>query len=157
MLKNNKGFTIVELLIVIAIIGVLAAIVLSSVSGARTLSGDASAQSNLTTIQTQAHLYNTTNATYGTSSTCTTASTMWTDPTIAAAVSQATTNSAAISCSSSATAYAVVVRLKGNNNTYDLCVDPNGTRKKSIHSSWSSCLAGPGAKYALNTSTSLCN
>lgn len=53
MYKKQKAFTLIELLIVIAIIGILASIVLVSLSGARTKSKDASALSTMNGLYNQ--------------------------------------------------------------------------------------------------------
>lgn len=56
-IKNNKGFTLLELLVVVAIIGILSAIVIYSVQDARNKSADAYIKQNLKTVQTQAEIY----------------------------------------------------------------------------------------------------
>ena len=58
MLKNNKkGFTIIELLIVIAIIGLLATISIVSLNGARLKGRDAARLGNIKQIQTALEMY----------------------------------------------------------------------------------------------------
>jgi len=54
---KTKGFTLVELLIVIAIIGILSSIVLSNLTGARAKANDAKIQSQLSNIRGSAELY----------------------------------------------------------------------------------------------------
>ncbi len=53
-MNHKKGFTIIELIIVIAIIAVLAAVVATSVSGYIKKSKDAAVKSNLTAVQKNA-------------------------------------------------------------------------------------------------------
>lgn len=53
----HKGFTILELLIVLAIIGILTSIVLVATGDARTRGADAGIKSNLDTVRNQAEIF----------------------------------------------------------------------------------------------------
>lgn len=63
-MEKNKGFTLVELIVVVAIIGVLATIVLTFLTKARNQGNDASVKAGLNQVRTQADLYITTNGVY---------------------------------------------------------------------------------------------
>ena len=56
-MKNRKGFTLVEILIVVVILGVLAAIVIPSFSQASGDSNLTNLKANLQTVRTQIQLY----------------------------------------------------------------------------------------------------
>jgi prepilin-type N-terminal cleavage/methylation domain-containing protein len=55
--NSNKGFTLIELLVVIAIIGILSSVVLAALTTARTKGTDASIQTELSNMRSQAELY----------------------------------------------------------------------------------------------------
>jgi len=56
-MNSNKGFTLIEILVVVAIIGVLASIVLVGLGGARRQGGDAKRIAELREVQTGLELY----------------------------------------------------------------------------------------------------
>lgn len=56
-IKSNKGFTIVELLIVVVVIAILAAITIVSYNGITTKAKDSSAKAAASSIQKKAELY----------------------------------------------------------------------------------------------------
>ena len=63
-MKNKKGFTLIELMIVIAIIGILAAIAIPQFSAYRTRSYNASANADLRSACTAQEAYYVDNSTY---------------------------------------------------------------------------------------------
>jgi prepilin-type N-terminal cleavage/methylation domain-containing protein len=65
-IKNNKGFTIVELLVVIVVIGILAAITIVAYSGITNRANTASIQSDLANASQQLKMYYTTYGYYPT-------------------------------------------------------------------------------------------
>ncbi len=60
----KKGFSLIELLVVIAIISVLTSVVLTSLSTAKNKARDTATKSGLSTLRSQAELYNTVTGSY---------------------------------------------------------------------------------------------
>jgi type II secretory pathway pseudopilin PulG len=127
-------------LVVIAIIGILSAVILASLNTARSKGSDAAIESNLKTTQTQAALdYSGNGNSYGSttwaanSSTFTIASgtpgasALFSDSVVGNALSQAATASGALSYGSNATSFVIVAKL--STGSY-WCVDGNGVSKQ---------------------------
>ncbi len=141
--EQNRGFTLLELLVVIIVIGLLSAIVLAFLNTARDRGGDAAVKVNLDGAKKQIELYyNATNFSYGTAfpkNVCPAFSGGATNPFAADAKINAAIAEAAAkggggiptSCASvgspSATAYAIAVALKTAGQSR--CVDSTGQSK----------------------------
>ncbi|MGI9117994.1 MAG: type II secretion system protein [Minisyncoccia bacterium] len=134
-MKNEKGFTLMELLVVIVIIGLLAAVIIGALQSGRDKSVDSAIKSSLVNARTQAQLFYDRNTnSYGatTSSCAATVGTVFADPTIAAQITQvdnqngSTTNS--ISCASNGASFAIASVLK-TDATKAYCVDGNNAGK----------------------------
>lgn len=137
MYQARKGFTLVELLLVITIIGMIAAVVLIYLSGARGKSIDTKVRAQLNSTRSVAEVFYSTNNSYNGSAgnisgSCGTAQSMFTD-TISGMnrfTSQANyPNGALLTCYSTAEAYAVSALLPGVGGTNSWCVDSQGNAK----------------------------
>jgi len=80
-ISNKKGFSLIELLIVITIIGILSTIILNSLSVSRARAYDSKIKQQLTSFRTAAEVYflNQTPNNYGYNANCDTTSSIFTD------------------------------------------------------------------------------
>jgi len=122
---KTRAFTLLELLIVVAIIGILAGIVLLSMGSARKKGNNAAIKAQMSQMRGAAEIYNDDNGSYA--SWCTSAQ--------AAKLSQGCTNDGGtgFNCNDNAAEWAAGITLSGTGAGY-WCVDSNGT-SASAHKS----------------------
>jgi prepilin-type N-terminal cleavage/methylation domain-containing protein len=133
---NKRGFTLIELMIVIAIIGVMSSIIIVSLNNARLKAVDANIKEELSSIRRVAAIYydNQIPNNYGNNTNnCYTPNRMFTDDTvIASIISQIDSNSGAdVKCRADTNYFAVSASLVGpTSDTKDnWCVDSAGNSK----------------------------
>ena len=147
-MNKKQGFTIIELIVVIAIIAVLASIVLVNVTSYITKGKDAAAQGNLATIMTNGAVQYDSSSNYNgwmTGASPTTAGTDctgvagWTGPckALETAGYHVTNTCDTVLCAATATKWCAMVTLKGT-GTPKYCVDSTGAKISSA----TSCVAG---------------
>lgn len=125
--KTNRGFTLIELMIVVTIIGILSAIVLSALNNARSKGGDGAIKSTIANARSQAELFYNTNGTLQYQNLCI-AGNASQDSRVTSAfpMLQGATNagSTEVSCgvTSGGGSWAIAARLKNVANTW-YCVD----------------------------------
>jgi prepilin-type N-terminal cleavage/methylation domain-containing protein len=154
-----KGFTLIELMVVVAIIGVLASVMLGYLGDARKKGNDTSVKSNLDTVRSQAGIfYLDNNNSYLPASgsafslaTCPVYNALGTnmlsrDKTIAEAIAKAVSVGGDSSCYNDSNVWSVSVGLKLIPNT-SWCVDSGGGAKLEM----------TPASGSINTSTFFCN
>jgi len=166
MKKNNylstkKGFTLLELMVVVAIIGILTAIVMIALGDSRNKGGDAAVKSNLNTIRGQAEIFSSNNgnsflpaggSVLSITNPCPVyhpvgANMIQLDPTIAGAIAEAVKRGANSSaCYNSSTQWVVAVGLKSS-ATKSWCVDSGGASRQ----------VSSAPASAINTTTFSCN
>lgn len=131
--KNTQsGFTLLELIVVIAIIGILTAIIVVSLVDSRNKGKDGNLFSTLSNARAQASLYFTNNASTGYEDVCTTSQNV--EPRgVLEFVTSANTLSDGVTCDSSETAWAMEAHLNAEDKYF--CVDSNGSAKKTDTSS----------------------
>ncbi len=127
---QKRGFTLLELIVVIAIIGILAAVVLALTSGVRDRAADAGVKADLTTLYKQVNLlYNLNNKDYGAIITDTACTSPDTDARVLDAINAAKSSGGGTAfCASSPTAWVVAVNLRSDPGKY-WCVDSTGQSK----------------------------
>lgn len=130
--KQSEGFTLVELLVVVAIIGILSSVVIASLNTARTKGANAGIKANLATIRAQAEILYDGDSDYD--AVCG-ANSVAQNANVAQAIVQANTASGGTAVcgkptSGAAGAWAVSSPLKGETATVDnWCVDSTGVAK----------------------------
>lgn len=151
-ISSRKAFSLIELMMVIAIISVLSAVVLTSLSSARERSANASIKSNLSSVRGMIALYYDTYGNYGTGPTnyCNMGG-MFNSTTpyningaINEALKSSGSNTGGAYCRSNITfnQWAIAIPLKpltGNIQTQKAwCIDSRGISKEIIFNSFSS-------------------
>jgi prepilin-type N-terminal cleavage/methylation domain-containing protein len=122
MKKMQKGFILIELLVVVAIIGILASVVLASLNTARAKGADAAVKANLANMRAQAELFYDSNNNQYTN--------VCADANMSKAETSATTagGNGGV-CTDGAQAWAAWAGLKSD-TTKAWCVDNTGTSKE---------------------------
>ncbi len=131
---KSKGFTMIELLVVVAIVGILSAVVTTLVTSSKNRSNDTKIKSQMASLKKTIEIYGSSNSNnYGTVlNSCTTPSTVFTDVISDTYKFTNTANYPAgtvLNCYSSGGTWAVSASLSSNY----WCVDYNGkTQQKAI-------------------------
>ncbi len=138
---TRRGFTLIELLVVVSIIGMLASVILASVSSARNKASDAAVKSNLRNLTVQAALYQSDHGSYGptlAAATCPTSGTsmFFADAKVYSLLTAAEEAGGSGSrCASNGTNFAVSVQMRSSTNHW--CVDSQSAAKEISNTSWS--------------------
>lgn len=140
---RQRGFTLLELLVVVAVIGIMASVVLMLTSTARNRGGDAGVKANLQTVRSQSGVFYTNNnlsylpsggSTFPIAScplyNATGTNMLARDKNIADSIAEATRRGSNVnSCYNSSSEWAVAVGLKTNANL-SWCVDSAGVSRQ---------------------------
>ncbi len=129
--KSTKGFSLVELLIVITIIGLLSTIVLNSLSTSREKAYDSKIKQQLNSFRTAAEIYysNQEPTSYGTAAGCNSGlfNDVGAENGTPAIYLSTLPNNAQVTCQSNGPAYAVKALLYSGENHW--CVDSRGSSR----------------------------
>lgn len=127
--RATAGFTLMEVLMYVIIVGILASVVMSAIRIARESSADANIKANLNNIRTEATSFFDRNNNYGTPGTsCTQQGSVFDDPRIARQIESAeTTSLQSATCANSAAKWVISVPLRNEAGSW--CVDEQGTAR----------------------------
>ncbi|MBP6858027.1 MAG: prepilin-type N-terminal cleavage/methylation domain-containing protein [Candidatus Pacebacteria bacterium] len=173
MEQKNKGFTLIELMIVIIIVVTLIAITIASLTSAKNKAIDKAIQANMLTVRTQAQLYfdGTGGGSYGPdqsiplSNDCTIG--LFSEPVVTLAVNQMKLDRGVdhVVCFSSPKTFGIVVKLKSTNDYF--CIDSvnTGTVVDGNSNAAYNGMYGQGSQNGdpsvktgvIDTNTALCN
>ncbi|MEN9604898.1 MAG: hypothetical protein RJB39_583 [Candidatus Parcubacteria bacterium] len=134
-MNQNRGFTLIELMVVIALVGMLALIVLAALSSAKGRGDDAGIQSTMKNLQTQSGLYYSQNGNVGvTSGDCVTAGSMFADATTYGLSKlltglRAKTTVACFSTAAPSNIWIISAQLKSDPTKY-WCIDHGGISRQ---------------------------
>lgn len=137
-MKKNYGFTLIEVLVVIAIIGVLSTVILNASNSARVKAYDASIKANLDSIKTSAEFFHDQYGNYGVinGGTCFTDELFSYEPILNAITSAESSSGTSALCVTGytgsldtiATSWALSIALRSDATKY-WCIDSNGVSK----------------------------
>ncbi len=128
---NSKGFSMIEILVVLAVIGLLTSVALAAMRTARNKGSDATVMKELNGIRTQAQIYFDLNRTYGNSGTsCSNSGSMFEDTTIVRQMLHAVNTSGQVGvCANDANSWVISVPLPGGGSW---CVDSKNNGKNAV-------------------------
>lgn len=157
MSKGTRAFTLIEILVVIAIIGILSSIAAGTFWAARAKTADSSIKANFHSVRINAALdysangnsYGTTAWVYGASSFPVgsnppgSATGMFDESTIGNALAEVARQSGSISYGSNPKSYVIVARLKSSDAYW--CVDSQGGAR--LEAAYGNTPTGPASNY----------
>lgn len=161
LINNQNGFTILELLVVVAIIAILTGVVIGSIISTKNKAADKAIQENLMTVRSQANIYflGAGSNTYGNAATNCDSGMYVDDPTMLAAINKLKTYVSVdhVACYSTPnTTFAVAAKLKTSLSYY--CVDSTSAgRIIDGDTVATDGLIGWGTRSAIDMNTGLCN
>jgi prepilin-type N-terminal cleavage/methylation domain-containing protein len=140
MNTTSRAFTLIELMVVVAIIGLLSSVVITSLSSARSKAQDTTVKRNLATVRHQAALYLSSYNNYGPTQAvgaCPTSGTsmFFTDATMRIAITAANAaGGGPTRCATDGTNYAMSAKLHGSANHW--CVDSTSASREITNTTW---------------------
>jgi len=145
-MQKQKGFTIIELIVVIAIIAVLAAIVMVNVTSYIAKGKDAAIKGNMSQISTTAAAYYESIGNYGSFASNTTANAAFYQAKSSSPASGSAVFTVSTAAASTNAAWCACANLQANSGNTTYCIDSTGYKKEGTGTGCSSrCSASAGA------------